>query len=61
MPIRSPGVAVIRLQYRPQRNRPAVVASLLLVRTSAAVFYRRQVAERGLGAFLVERQGRPTE
>jgi len=35
-----------------------VVASLLLVRTSAGEFYRPQVAEPGLGAFLVERQAR---
>ncbi|REG00491.1 hypothetical protein DFJ67_6545 [Asanoa ferruginea] len=38
-----------------------VVASLALMRTSAGEFYRRQVAEPGLGAFLVERQGQQTD
>jgi hypothetical protein len=37
-----------------------VVASLLLLRTSAGEYYRRQVAEPGLGAFLIRRQDPPT-
>ncbi|MEV4622350.1 hypothetical protein AB0J74_27000 [Asanoa sp. NPDC049573] len=37
------------------------VASLLLLRTSAKEFYRRQEAEPGLGAFLIARQDRPAD
>lgn len=35
-----------------------LVPSLLLLRTAASDFYRRQVAEPGLGAYLIERQAR---
>jgi hypothetical protein len=38
-----------------------VVASLLLLRTAAGEYYRSQVAEPGLGAFLVKRQDTPTD